>query len=80
MTLDPQYVSQVLRQNFEDAKTLFLGPLVSIHYAHLVMLADRGLVTAEDAHRLRVALDGIPLNEVRAASYDGSCEDLFFHD
>ena len=41
---DPEYVSQVLNENFEDAKTLFLSPLLAIHYAHLVMLADRGII------------------------------------
>ena len=45
MRFDPEYVSQVLNENFEDAKTLFLSPLLAIHYAHLVMLADRGIVT-----------------------------------
>ena len=50
MRVDPQYVSQVLNENFEDAKTLFLTPLMAIHYAHLVMLAERGIVPAADAH------------------------------
>ena len=43
MRFDPQYVSQVLNENFEDAKTLFLAPLMAIHEAHLVMLAERGV-------------------------------------
>ena len=43
---DPQYLDQVLNENFEDAKALFLSPLMAIHYAHLVMLADRGIVIA----------------------------------
>ena len=32
-------------------------PLMSIHYAHLVMLADRGIVPPMDARVLREALD-----------------------
>ena len=51
MRFDPEYVSQVLNENFEDAKTLFLGPLMAIHYAHLVMLADRGIISADDCAR-----------------------------
>ena len=78
MRFDPEYVSQVLNENFEDAKTLFLGPLMAIHYAHLVMLADRGIVGAADAHALREALDRISLSDIRRTPYDGSCEDLFF--
>ena len=79
MRFDPEYVSHVLNDNFEDAKTLFLSPLMAIHYAHLVMLADRGIVGARDAHALREALDSISLDDVRCAGYDGSCEDLFFY-
>ncbi len=80
MRFDPQYVTQVLNENFEDAKTLFLSPLMAIHYAHLVMLAERGIIDAADAHTLRVALDSIAAREaeIRGTPFDGSCEDLFF--
>jgi argininosuccinate lyase len=76
---DPEYVSQVLTQNFEDAKTLFLLPLMAIHSAHLVMLVDTGIVSAADGRRLRDALDAVSLDAVRCATYDGTCEDLFFY-
>jgi argininosuccinate lyase len=79
MRFAPEYVSHVLNENFEDAKALFLSPLMAIHYAHLVMLADRGIVSAADARVLRDALDSISLSEVRSAPYDGTCEDLFFY-
>jgi argininosuccinate lyase len=39
MTFHPCYVDEVLSDNFEHAKALFLSPLMAIHYAHLVMLA-----------------------------------------
>jgi argininosuccinate lyase len=76
---DPEYVSQVLNENFEDAKTLFLSPLLAIHYAHLVMLADRGIIIASDARSIREALDGISVEAVKCTPYDGTCEDLFFY-
>src|SRR5688572_2202371 len=79
MRFDPEYVSQVLNENFEDAKTFFLGPLMAIHYAHAVMLADRGIISAGDAHALRDALDRVSLADIRRTPYDGSCEDLFFY-
>lgn len=78
MTFHPCYVDEVLSGNFEDAK-VFLPPLMAIHYAHLVMLADRGIVSSGDARALRGALDGISVAEVRATPYDGACEDLFTH-
>src|SRR5438874_12016870 len=79
MPFAPEYVKYVLNENFEDAKELFLAPLMAIHYAHLVMLADRGIVGREDAHALRAALDSISQADVRRAAYDGTCEDLFFY-
>jgi argininosuccinate lyase len=79
MKFAPEYVSCVLEENFADARSLFLAPLLAIHYAHLVMLADRGIVSAPDASAVRKALDAIPVTTVRAAEFDGSCEDLFYY-
>jgi argininosuccinate lyase len=79
MRFAPEYVAQVLHENFEDAKTLFLSPLIAIHYAHLVMLADRDIVSPLDARALRGALDSISLADVRAVTFDGTYEDLFFY-
>ena len=79
MGFDPEYVSRVLRENFEDAKALFLSPLVAIHYAHLVMLRQQQIISAADAHALRAALDAIPVEDVMHAPYDHACEDLFFY-
>ncbi len=75
----PEYVKCVLNDNFEDAKAQLLAPLMSIHYAHLVMLADRGIVPPDEARSIREALDSISQEEVRRAIYDEACEDLFFY-
>src|SRR6478735_12733086 len=79
MPFAPEYVTNVLNDNFEDAKVLFLSPLMAIEYAHLVMLADRRIISTKDAHTLRRALDSISLTDVRRVAYDGSYEDLFFY-
>jgi argininosuccinate lyase len=79
MRFDPAYVSTVHARNFEDAKALFVSPLIAIHYAHLVMLAERGILSAADAHALRAALDSLSVARLQGATFDGSCEDLFFH-
>jgi argininosuccinate lyase len=78
MPFAPEYVRNVLNENFEDAKALFLEPLLAIHGAHLVMLAERGIVTAADARILREAIAAVSRDTVRETRYDGSCEDLFF--
>jgi argininosuccinate lyase len=79
MGFDPEYVSRVLHENFEDAKAHFLPALVAIHYAHLVMLRETGLIGTADATALRVALDGLSIETIRCAPYDTACEDLFFY-
>jgi argininosuccinate lyase len=79
MSFAPEYVRYVLNENFEDAKTLFLSPLLAIHYAHLVMLARCGIISREDARKLRGVLDSISEREVREVTFDGTCEDLFFY-
>ncbi len=79
MKFAPEYVTHVLNHNFEDAKELLLSPLMAINYAHLVMLAEQGIISAPDARALRDALDGISLEKVRQVRYDGTYEDLFFY-
>ena len=78
MRFSPEYVACVLNVNFEDAKELFLAPLMRIHYAHLVMLTERAIMAPDQAHAVRGALDGLSVPDIRDAAYDGSCEDLFF--
>ena len=46
MTFAPEYVTCVLNENFEDAKALFLSPLMAIHHAHLVMLTAQGIASS----------------------------------
>lgn len=79
MKFSPDYVRFVLNEHFEDAKAQFLGPLMAIEYAHLVMLADRKIVTREEAGAIRTALDAISQDDIRQVQYDGTYEDLFFY-
>jgi argininosuccinate lyase len=79
MSFAPEYVTHVLNENFEDAKALFFAPLIAINYAHLVMLASTGIVSAEDAHVVRMALDSVAHTDLGGVRYDGTYEDLFFY-
>src|SRR3954449_2313930 len=79
MRFAPEYVTCVLNENFEDAKSLLLSPMMAINYAHLVMLEAQGIVPRDAAHTLRAALDGVSQDAVREVKYDGSYEDLFFY-
>jgi argininosuccinate lyase len=79
MKFAPEYVTNVLNENFEDAKELLLTPLIAIHYAHLVMLTEQGIISSADSRRLRQAIDRISMDSVRKVLYDGTYEDLFFY-
>jgi argininosuccinate lyase len=79
MKFSPEYVRTVLNDIFEDQKTLFLDALMEINYAHLVMLAERGIVAHDEAHTIREALDKLDLDAIRDVVYDGTYEDLFFY-
>jgi len=81
MKFSPDYVRIVLDENFEDAKAQLLEPLMALEYAHLVMLADRKIVTPR---RGRVDPQGAGRDSPERrrdpqSRYDGTCEDLFFY-
>ena len=79
MAFAPEYVSCVLDENFEDAKALFVGPLMAIHHAHLAMLVEQSIVGRTEGRAIAAALAAIAPGTVEHARYDGSCEDLFFY-
>jgi len=75
----PIYRDTVLAQIFTDAKKYFLQPLLAIQYAHTLMLERQGIMTRREVAACLRALDGLDLEKIRNAVYDGSCEDLFFY-
>ncbi|UCF37041.1 MAG: argininosuccinate lyase [Acidobacteriota bacterium] len=79
MKFAKEYIETVLAQNFEDAKRLFFQPLMDVHYAHLIMLEEVGILTRPEARELVLALDRITFSRIEPVAYDGSFEDLFFY-
>jgi argininosuccinate lyase len=75
----PIYRDTVLAPVFADAKRYFLDSLLEIEYAHTLMLARQGIMPAREAAACIRAVDDLDRDEVRAAEYDGSFEDLFFY-
>jgi len=75
----PLYVETVLAPNFQEAQRHFLDALLEIHYAHTRMLARQGILTEAEEGKLHQALDQLNREEISAATYDGSHEDLFFY-
>ncbi len=73
------YTENVLTDCFEDAKRYFLDALLEVDYAHAVMLAEQEIITNDELKLLLKALRSLDTDKIRAARYDGSCEDLFFY-
>ena len=70
MPFAPEYVNCVLRENFDDAKALFLDSLLAVHRAHLVMLADRAIVSRGDARAIELVAAGMASAEFDASGLE----------
>ncbi len=76
---DPVYRDTVLAPLFEGVKTHFAGHMADINRAHLVMLAETGILEAAQAARIAGALQAIEAEvDVPALTYTGAHEDYFF--
>jgi argininosuccinate lyase len=78
MAFAPDYVRLVLEENFRDARARWLEPLMTIHRAHLVMMAEQRILPSDAARALRHALDALDLESLASQPYDPADEDLFF--
>ena len=62
---DPVYAETVLGPLYAHAKSVFSEPLMRINRAHLVMLAETGILGADEAGEIAAALD-LSENTVRS--------------
>lgn len=76
---DPVYKETVLRPLFDGAKTHHVEGFRAIDRAHLVMLAETGILPRETASRIARALTAIEREiDPAALTYTGDVEDYFF--
>ena len=76
---DPVYQDTVLSPLFDGAKTHFAASLRAINQAHLIMLAEQGILTRDAARSIGSALNAIDTDvDVTALTYTGEHEDYFF--
>ena len=73
------YREVVLEPAYENAKRKLLPAMLAANKAHLVMLAEQGFVSRQDAYAVAKAICGLDEDGIRASSYTGEFEDLFFH-
>jgi argininosuccinate lyase len=74
----PVYAAHILRPAFEDARRLLFAPMLAANAAHLVMLAETGVVGETEAGRALAALREIAEGGADAFQYAAAVEDLFF--
>lgn len=67
-----------LEPAYNNAKLNFMHSMIQIHYAHLSMLVEEGIVKKEDAMKIVAAIRKINIEEIEKSNYDPSYEDLFF--
>ena len=76
---DQTYKETVLAPLFEGVKTHYAHHMAAINQAHLVMLAETGILTQEQSKKLAHALDEIERDvDIEALEYTGEHEDYFF--
>ena len=76
---DPTYRDTVLAPLFEGVKAHYAGHMGAINRAHLVMLAETGILPAGEADAIARALREIETEtDIDALTYTGEFEDYFF--
>lgn len=72
------YKENVLADCFDDAKEYFLDAYHQVDLAHAIMLAEQNIITDQELDAMLTALRGLDFDAIRATTYDGSFEDLFY--
>ncbi|MDJ0629960.1 MAG: argininosuccinate lyase [Rhodobacter sp.] len=76
---DPVYADTVLAPLFEGVKTHHARNMMAINKAHLVMLAETGILPRPEARKIAQALADIEAGtDIDALTYTGEHEDYFF--
>lgn len=76
---DPVYSETVLEPLFDAAKSHYVGPIRAINRAHLVMLAEEGIIPRNVAQKIARALVEIDADiDLIKLRYTGEHEDYFF--
>jgi len=76
---DPTYKDTVLAPLFEGARAHYVAPVRAINQAHLVMLVETGILTADQGRAIATALKAIDEEvDISTLTYTGEYEDYFF--
>jgi argininosuccinate lyase len=74
----PLYEDYVLKPFFRDAQVYYYEPMLLANRAHVIMLAQCGIITRDNARALLAALGLVEAEGLAALAYQSGVEDLFF--
>jgi argininosuccinate lyase len=74
----PLYAEHVLKPSFAEARAHLFDLMMAANRAHVVMLTEEGVLSAEVGATLLLALRQVEAEGVQARQYEPGVEDLFF--
>jgi argininosuccinate lyase len=72
------YVDHLLRPVFNDQRDYLFKQMFKIHRAHVVMLAEQGILDKKEAGVILQGVEAVAQTDCQKLEYDPQFEDLFF--
>jgi argininosuccinate lyase len=72
------YVENLLRPVFNDQRDFLFKHMFNIHCAHVVMLAEQGILDKKEAGLILKGVEAVSRTDPKTLHYDPQFEDLFF--
>ncbi|SEM99150.1 argininosuccinate lyase [Lihuaxuella thermophila] len=72
------YVECLLKPVFNDQRDYLFHAMFQVHRAHVLMLCDKGILSAADAKKILQAVEELSRCNHKELQYDPRYEDLFF--
>jgi argininosuccinate lyase len=72
------YVEALLKPVFNDQRDYLFHVMFDIHRAHVIMLAEQGIIEKDEAKVMLEGINKVAVTDVGLLSYEPQFEDLFF--
>lgn len=72
------YAEELLMPVFNDQRDYLFHVMFDIHRAHVIMLAEQGIIPEEEARTMLEGINKVAMSDTGSLSYQPQFEDLFF--
>lgn len=72
------YAEELLMPVFNDQRDYLFHVMFDIHRAHVIMLAEKGIIPEEEARTMLEGINKVAMSDTGSLSYQPQFEDLFF--